>query len=328
MTAASGTLHRLLRLRTVVPVLLAASLLAIAFSLSDSSEVLSRLLAIPLLAWVCVVVLAGAYLLLKGLQFVGLLRDLGLSPKVRHLLLSYAVGELTLTLPFGVYAQNYLLQRLHGSGLLRSVAVTTQMLILETGTMFLLVAVIGIPGWDWLRPVAWLCLGGLIVTLRAVSHPSVGRWLSGRFSGRLHSVGSALAAVLSITGRVGNVGILWRRGYLTVLYLLVLIVAFYILGHAVGVQRLTLQQAGGVYAFSLSIALVFGGVVSQVGTVEIAGMGAAQAFGYSFTESLAMLLGFRIVWTMSIWLILVPAVFALRRDLVEAGADDGQETTD
>ncbi|HEX5314602.1 MAG TPA: hypothetical protein VFX38_06845, partial [Gammaproteobacteria bacterium] len=99
----------ILRPKIVLPILLAAALFAVAFKLGDLGTVLARVQAIPL--WAMALALAGAvvYLAFKLLQFRHLVTNLGLRPDWRRLMLAFCVGELSVTLPFGIFAQNWIL---------------------------------------------------------------------------------------------------------------------------------------------------------------------------------------------------------------------------
>jgi len=307
--------------KIVVPVLLTAALLAAAIGLSDVPRAFGRIRNIPLLSLLGAFLLAAAYWVLKGLQFYGFLRELRIDINWRHLLLAYAVGELTLTLPLGVYAQNYVLQRLQGTGFYRSAAVTTIMLIIESGVFFLALAVISVRGWPWLQPLALACLLASMAVFVVLAHSDRVWGFVARQMDRFQILGQAPVEFLRGLRSLAFMRVIARRGYLTLLYAGALVWAFLVVSHGVGVAGLTVAQAVTIYAFSLSIALICGGVLSQVGIVEMAGMGVAQAWGYSFTEGLAMLLGFRLVWTASIWLLSLPVIFWLRREFAASGPD-------
>lgn len=314
--------------KVAVPTLLAGALLASAVSMSDIPLVLQRIgkIPIPFLLWT--LLLAIAYLAGKGLQFRGFLKDLNIKVPWRSLLLAYVVGELTLTLPLGIYAQNYLLRRLQGSRIARTAAASTLMLILEAGVFFLILAILGVPGWSWLRTLAIICVVGLIFFIGVMTRwRRLQRGTAGLLT-RLHLPGKAVLEFLRSLGSLADGRILLRRGYLTALYIAALVAAFHTISHGVGVHQLGGYQAAAIYAFSLSIALIFGGITSQVGVVEIAGMGAARMYGYGFTEGLAMLLGFRLIWTACIWLICIPVVFWLKGDLKESARDHREESAD
>lgn len=316
------------RPKVVVPILLAAALLGVAVTLSNLSRVFTRIAHIPVLSLGLTLLLAATYLICKGLQFRGFLKDLNLSIPWRSMLFAYLIGEVTVTLPLGIYAQNYLLQRLNGSRVSRTAAATTLMLMFEAGIFFLILALLGTHGWPWLRLIALGCLLGLMAFIAIVT-----RWK------RLHHGAVRLMSYVKLPakpvmeflqslGLLADSRIFWRRGYLTVLYVIALITAFHTIAHGVGVSRLGMLPAASIYAFSLSIALIFGGITSQVGVVEISGMEAARMYGFSYSEGLAMLFGFRLVWTACIWLICMPIVFWLRGELTESSGDGRQESSD
>src|SRR5699024_847123 len=97
----------------------------------------------------------------------------------------------------------------------------------------------------------------------------------------------------------------------TAAYLLALATAFTVVGRNMGIPQLDFLAAATIYAFSLAVVLMFGGPFSQIGLVEVLGIGAAQAWGLSLTDGLALMLGFRLVWTGAIWLISLPAILVL-----------------
>lgn len=318
----------LTRPKVVVPFLLAMAFLVAAVSLSDIPAVFASIGKIPVVYLFGTLLLAAIYLICKGLQFRGFLKDLGIFVPWRSMLISYVVGEVTLTLPFGIYAQNYLLKKLQGSQISRTAAATTLMLIFEAGAFFLVLALFGVQDWPWLRWVAWVFLLGLIAFIGILT-----RWKRlqddlSHLSQYLKLPSGAVKDFLNSLSALADSRIFIRRGYLTALYAIVLIVAFHTIAHGVGVSSLGILQAASIYAFSLSIALIFGGITSQVGVVEVAGMGAARMFGYSFSQGLSMLLGFRLVWTACIWLICLPVIFWLRGELAESAGDYRQESLD
>lgn len=309
--------------KVVVPVLLTAALLAAAIGLSDVPQAFGRIRDISPASLLGALLLAAVYLVLKGWQFYSFLRELHISINWRHVVLAYAVGELTLTLPLGVYAQNYVLQRLQGTGFYRSAAVTTIMLIIESGVFFLVLAVIRVSGWPWLQPLGLACLLASIAVFAILARSDRIWSFVARQMNRFQILGQAPVELLRGLRSLAFMRVIARRGYWTLLYVGALVWAFLVVSHGVGVERLTLEQAVTIYAFSLSIALICGGVLSQVGIVEMAGMGVAQAWGYSFTEGLAMLLGFRLVWTACIWLLSLPVIFSMRREFADSGSNRG-----
>lgn len=318
----------LLRPGVLLPVLFAAALLAFVFGVSDLPRVMANVRRIPAAVVGVALLLAPLYLWLKLIEFRLMLGALEIETPLRRLLLAFAVGEITLSVPAGVYAQNYVLRRLQGSGFAHSAAATTVILALETGLVFLALAIDPIPAWPWLRPlaVALLAASVLVLTL-ALRLQGIGALLSRHLSlAPLRSLFRGMEELLLGLRRLSTPTALVPGLALTACYLAVLCVVFLLVARGVGAEAFTFRQSASVYAFSLMVVLVLGGVVPQLGGVELAGLAAAQAWGYGPSESLAMLVGFRLVWTGAVWLWCVPVVALLWGEFGRGAGDDAQET--
>jgi hypothetical protein len=112
---------------------------------------------------------------------------------------------------------------------------------------------------------------------------------------------------------------------LAAVYLGALTFAFWIVGRGMHVHHLGYLTAATIYLFSLAIILVGAGLFSQIGTVELLGMLAARAWGIDYTDGLAMMLGFRIVWTGAIWLLCLPVVGMMWREIPSHGRHDSSD---
>jgi uncharacterized membrane protein YbhN (UPF0104 family) len=315
------------RMEIVLPVLLTAALLAFAFVLGDLPTAFGRVRALPFAVIAGGFALAALYWALKGLLFRQLLAHIGIQPDWRRLGAAYAVGEMCLTIPAGMYAQNWVLSRIHGADIARSAAATTGILAVEGTLLILVLAVLAIPGWPWLRPAVL----GIMAVLGAaflVLMSTLGRRPKRLRRGRLRAVRVTLFRFLLALRALGKPLLLLEATALTAIYLTALVVAFMLVGRAVGNPGFTLVQAATIYFFSLGVSMLFGGVLSQLGVVESVGIGAAQAWGYGATDALAMLLGFRLVWMGSIWVVSGACLWLLRRELrwprhrADASADD------
>ncbi len=310
-------IRRLLRLclrpAFLLPVLLAAALLVMAFKLGDLGNVLGRIQALSIGTLAFALAMGMCYLALKLWQLHLLLTDLGLHPEWRRLLLAFAVGELALTLPFGIFAQNWVLSTHRDEHFGRSSAATVTMLLVETLAVLVFLAVVGVPGWPELSPIATAFAVGLLVLVMIVLRfEQFARRLAQRV--RRPFLRRILIEVLELLlglKRLSNPRVLIVNVTIAGLYLAALTLAFTAVGRGVGLAHLSYLAAASIYAFSLAVMLIFGGPVSQIGTLEILGMGAAQAWGFSFTEGLALMFGFRVVWTGIMWLINLPVVLLL-----------------
>lgn len=320
------SLRALIRPGFVLPIMLAVALLITAFKIGNVGSVVGRIQAIPIRIMILALLLGLVYLALKFWQLHRLLHDLHLYPDWRQVLLAFTVGELALTLPFGIFAQNWVLSTRTHLHFGRTSAATVVMLLVETLVVLLYLAVVGAPRWPELSPLAAFCAAGLLAVIfitlrfdhalrrlaRKVRHPLAHRVLVG-----------ILELVMGLK-RLSNPRVLLINVGLAALYLAALTAAFTLVGHGVGLYRLHFVTATGIYAFSLAGVLLFGGLISQIGTVEVLGMGAAQAWGFSFTDGLALMLGFRLVWTGVMWMLNLPALLTLLR-LVPARVESVDE---
>jgi len=308
-----------LRPGVVLPVLLSAALLAAALSLGDLATVVDRVKVIPVATMVFALAMAIIYLAVKCWQLHLLLRHVDLHPGWQRLALAFAVGELALTLPLGIFAQNWMLSitargQPHFG---RSSSATVVMLILETVVVLLVLAVIGIPRWPQLQPIAAVFAFGLLgFSYLAVRHGQLAERLPRHTQRRL-----LRKALVQLYGLVRGLHRIYQPRLLAIAllatgtYLAALALAFWVVGRSMGIPDLSLTAAATIYAFSLAVVLVFGSIFSQIGLVEVVGIGAAQAWGLDLTDGLALMLGFRLVWTGAMWLVNLTLVLILWRRL-------------
>jgi hypothetical protein len=307
-----SALRALAKPKVFLPIVLAGALFFLAISLGDVGKVLGRIRAIPLPDLAITLGCAFVYLLFKGLQLHLLLADLGAHPKPRRFLLAFAVGELAVTFPLGIFAQNWVLSENDRIRFGRSSAATVVMLLMETCVVLLWLAVVGIPNWPPLRPLA----GCLLLAIAALVF-SVLRFepFAQKFAGKvrhekLHKAMDEAIGLIRGLKRLAGWRVLWVNLLITAVYLGALIAAFVAIGHGVGLDKLTYMQAATIYCFSLAAVLLTGGLSGQIGTIEVIGMNAARGWGIGYTDGLALMLGFRVAWTGAMWLWNGPVVLA------------------
>ena len=306
--------------RILIPVLISAALLAFVLTISDAAAVMGKIQGIPIGIMALALGLAVLYLVLKGFLWHYFMNVIQISISWRQLVLAFAVGEIAVSLPAGIYAQNYVLRRVAGADFSRSSAATTALLAGEATISMVVLAIFGIPGWDWLRPA--------IIGLFAVSAVVVAillgvrqvRDLAGRLlrMGPLRTIGPEFLEMVESARMLLTPRVALHSIPVIAAYLLELVAAFYLVAHGVGVTALTFLQATTVYLFALAVVLV-SPISSHLGVVEAGGLGAMHAWGYSSTEGIAALLGFRLVWTGAVWLVCIPVVVLLHREFLDAG---------
>jgi hypothetical protein len=309
-----AALRILIRPTVCLPVLLAAALLFVAISLGDIGQVLDRVKAIAPASLLLVLAFAAIYLLLKGMQLHLLLTNLGAHPGWRRFALAFAVGELALTLPLGIFAQNWVLTSADTRRFGRSSAATVVMLLMEVVAVLLWLAVFGVPGWPPLQPAAAGVLLGLGVLVFGVLRFEAGAERLAHKLRQRHLHRALLQGIGLLRGlkRLANWRVLGVNLLVTFAYLGALAAAFLVLGRGVGVPRLDYHDAATIYAFALAAILLCGGLFGQIGTVEVIGMSVARAFGIGYTDGLALMLGFRLAWTGAMWLLNGPVAWHYR----------------
>ncbi|HET7300894.1 MAG TPA: lysylphosphatidylglycerol synthase domain-containing protein [Oleiagrimonas sp.] len=318
--------RKVLHPRVVLPVLLAAALFMVAVSLGNLGQVVDRVKAVPVASMALVLGFAALYLVLKGLQLHLLLNDLEAHPGWRRFALAFAVGELALTFPMGIFAQNWVLAGKKGMHFGRSSAATVVMLVMEVVVALLWLAVNGVPGWAPVQPVAAGMLAAMVILGFALLRFRLLDRLATRMTHhRVHRILDEGVGLLHGLKKLGKWRILGINMLVTAAYLGALGAAFWVMGHGMGVQALSYREAATIYAFALASVLISGGLFGQIGTVEVIGMSAATAWGFDYTGGLTLMLGFRLAWTGSMWLLNGVIAMSLWRK-VRLSVDGGQES--
>lgn len=309
--------RRLLKPQVILPVLLAVALLVFAFSLGDVHRVMHRVGRLPVHTWLLALAAAACYLVCKAAQLKLMLTQIDVRIPARPFWLAFAVGELTVTLPLGMFSQNWVLSASRRIHIGRSSAATVMMVLAEIAVVFLFLAVVGLPAWPDLRPLAIALLVAIGLSLLGLlAFERHARKLVARLHHRWTRRG-AEAALEMLRGlrKLSTPVLLVISIVLAAVYLGALTYAFWIVGRGMDAHHLGYLTAATIYMFSLAVILVGAGLFSQIGTVELLGMFAAHATGIDYTDGLALMLGFRIAWTGSIWVLCLPIVALLWREI-------------
>jgi hypothetical protein len=334
MLRPSSHARLLLKPQVILPALLAAALLAFAFSLGDVHKAIARVGNLSGTVLGLSLAAAACYLACKAAQLKLMLARIDVRIPARPFWLAFAVGELTVTLPLGLFSQNWVLSAARRVHIGRSAAATVMMVLAELAAVFLFLAVVGIPGWPGTRAFAvailvatcLFVLGLLLFERRA--RAMVVRLRCG-WARRGAETGLEILRGLR---RLSTPPMLATGIALAAVYLGALTLAFWLVGRGMDAHRLDYLTAATIYMFSLAVILVGAGLFSQIGTVELLGMLAARAWGIDYTDGLALMLGFRIVWTGSVWLLCLPVVALLWREIpsrrAQESTDRGKEVAD
>lgn len=307
--------------KVIIPTLLSAAFLAFLLTFANSGEVGDELKRAVVGAWLPAFFLAVLYLVAKLVQWRIYLGRLGLRPGWQELLVPYAGGEMGNTLPMGVYLENYLLKGSTGSDVGRSAAATTWMLITEIITCLLVLLVLGVPGWPWVRPVAaFLVVGMLLAGLFFFRTRFVAAWLE-EWQPRqkwLRPAREGIKEFLEGSHRLFSWHTFVYGLPLTGVYLGAQATILYVIGNGLiaPTYHWAWTDAATAFAFSLVVVLLVP-VLPHLGSVEVSGLGVLLQFAISKNLAVGGFLALRLLATGTIILVCGGVLIALHREVGE-----------
>jgi uncharacterized membrane protein YbhN (UPF0104 family) len=316
-------LHQVLSARVLIPLVASLGLLAYVSYIAAAHESWTGLWEIVRQTWAIVIILSIPYLVSRAYIWYGLLCRLGIDVPLRHLVVAFAGGEMTKSLPAGIYVENLILgktQHLNRAEAVRSTVATTAMLGLECALAVPLIIVAGLPGEPWVRwtvvgvVVAWVLI---VAIVRVLVSEALARqtWRGVRW---------LCQAAMSVKDFIDAGGELVRPStalYLvpTAVYMLVYCVYLYAIAHAIGVHHLTFMQAVTAYAV-IVLAVILVPIPTEIGIAEFTGFGALQTFGVSGSTAALIVLALRLVAT-GATILVAAIVFVVARIGLQAEAE-------
>lgn len=314
--------------QTILPVAIALGMLAYVSSVATAKNSASELLQVLSQTWIPVLLLTFPYLIARALVWYRLLAQLGIHVPVRQAAVSFAGGEMTKSLPGGVYVENYLLGRLVHFGrhsLIRSSMATTAMLGLEALLAVPAALIIGVPGKRWLF---WLILGVVCFWLLAlvVSWFVAHHWAHGREADEHRTVGRVARTVEEFLC-AGRELLTWEtliQCIPTALYMLVYVIDLFIIMRALGIHNVTFVDTIAVYAFVV-LAVILVPIPTELGITEFTGLGVLLAYGVSQSTAALAMLSLRLLATGLTIVVAGLVLFALRGELSRAGEEEVED---
>ncbi len=312
-----SAIKKFLRPNVVIPLLLVGGLVAALLSLTDIGKVLALMVSIPAIDLLVFLALMVAYEVVRGVQWIVLLRALRLKSPLRTELFAFSVSEVTKALPIGNYVQNYLLQESEQhEDFARTSAATTLIIVLEVCVSLLGVLILGDGSWT-------LALRIIIVVGAALA--ALAAWLGLRF-GRRHDppewaqkrkfVRTAMEKLRNFADGVRDLlhpRTLALATGLSALYLVIASTGLYVITQ--GLQfHVTFTQTLSVYMLSLAINLIVPLPV-DIGVLEISMLGAFAAVGVSRNDGLGASLLNRLLSIGASLVIAIVALTVLNREL-------------
>jgi uncharacterized protein (TIRG00374 family) len=309
-------LRSLLRPKVVIPTVLGLALIGALLGVSDLGQVVAaigRLRGGSVLAFFALMLL---YEVIRGLQWHVLLRALDVRVPLEAEAFSFLLGEATKTAPIGNYFQNYLLSRVEGEDFGQTSATTTLIVLIEVALSLVVVAIVGIDGWGWLRPLILIGLPafGVVAWLvhRVYGHAGPPAWLRRRAVARplLDELGRFRRGVATLI----RPGVLAVATALGAAYLLTAGAALYVAALGLGIETFSFAQMLALYLFSLAAGLIVPLPV-DLGVVEVSGVGALVASGLSRELAVSLMLVNRLLSVGSALVIATAAMPFLRDEL-------------
>jgi uncharacterized membrane protein YbhN (UPF0104 family) len=315
--------HRAVDPSILLPLVIALGLLAYVSYLAAAPQGGTQLWSIVRHTWLLVVILIALYLAARLLVWYVLLGQLGIAVPWRQVTVAFAAGEITKSLPAGVYLQNYLLGRLSRLGRLsvvRSTVATTAMLGLESLLAVPLVLLIGLPGAPWARVtllgivlgwIALLLLAWLLVRYRATRPtPRTVAWR--RRLVLLTEEFLAASRELIAPRTVRALGP-------TALYMFLYAIVLYAILQAAGVHTVSFEDTLGLYAV-LVLAVILVPIPTELGITEFTGLGALLAYGIPGPTAAIVMLSFRVLATGATILVGGALLVLMRHELVSTAS--------
>ena len=301
-------------LPVVVATLVALALFGYVIDIASQGDLLGGIGSILLGAGWIALALAIPYVALRALTWHLLLRQVGVVAPVRHTLAAFCTGELTKSLPFGVYLETYALARLEQlrEREIVGAAIATTGLDVMVGTVTFPVAMLlGLPGNGWFRFLMVAIAGAWIVLYLGVW--LVVRWWrpqDRQFTSRLaRGVSRIVAEAVRGAIRLLRPAVLRPIGT-TAAYLGIYVVVLWLVLEAMGLG-LDPRAAISVVLIT-SLVNVILPIPIELGITEITGVGILTVFGIAPRDAAIAMLGYRIVTTGALTVVVVAVMAYLR----------------
>jgi uncharacterized membrane protein YbhN (UPF0104 family) len=260
-------------------------------------------------------VLAVPYFALRAVTWHLLLGQVGVEAPLRRTVAAFCAGELTKSLPGGVYLETYVLarlERLAEKAIVDAAVATTGMDVMVGTVAFLTAMAIGLPGRGWFRwlliavAAAWIVLFALLWVLirrwRAHERPAASPWV--RAVGRMGEEAARGAARL-----VQPAG--WKPLATTAGALLIYAVVLWLILDAVGLSGPGFVAAVSVVMIT-SLANDLLPIPIELGLTEITGVGVLGAYGVPAPDAAIVMLGYRVLTTGALTLVVLAVIAVLR----------------
>jgi uncharacterized membrane protein YbhN (UPF0104 family) len=318
-------LRWLLRPRVLIPAIIIGGLVVALFGFADLHQVARLIVGFQRSYLLFFFLLMLAYTTIRGAQWLVLMHALAVPATLRAQIFAFLGGEVTKYMPIGNYFQGYLLQEASGADFARTSAASTLIVLIEVAISLAALVIIGINGWDWLRPViviglavfsfiAW-SVARLHDSLRLPPWFAEHAWYrAARKEFDQFCEGAADLLDPAVLAKVVPLGAAYTLCAGGALYVVVL---------GLGVQHLSFWQALAAYYFSLAFTLIVP-VPIDLGAFEASGIGALITMGVDRNAAVSIVLINRALG-IGYSIVVALAAFIVLRDELRAALGSRQE---
>ncbi len=273
-------MKRLLRPSVIVPAVLSFSLIGGLIAFANGGKVFSAVLSFSPIWLLPFAGVALAYEATRLLQWHLLLHHLGIRARLPTEILSYLSGEVAKYAPAGTFLQNYVLLEVRGTDVGLSSAATTAAILLEPLAALLIVLILGIPQWGWVRPTIGSALPVAAVAGWAIDrwHPAFGVPLRLRRWRLWKHLCQELSAFREGLGRILDLRLLPIQIVIAMVYVALGGVGLFLVLGALHARHLSLSVAVASYALGVAFALLIP-LMTDLGSLEWSTFAALLAGG-------------------------------------------------
>lgn len=312
-------MNKLLKPKIILPIAFAVVLIAFLLSLGNLQQVASDIVNFPRGDAALFFLLTVLYEAARGAQWLSFLCGMQVQAGWRRGIFAFVGGEAAKSLPAGNYFENYLLEREKGVAVAYTAAGTTITILLEVAVSVVYVAIVGISGWVWLRP---LLIGGVllaalvaVIITRLHLHTQPPAWLAKRRFYQwlsVHCGEFVKGAKRFVSPKLLTVGF-----GLAVVYLAAAGTQYYLVLRALGIGTVSYWHAVSAYLFSLGVGLILP-VPTDLGVQELSGVGALRALGVGTTQAVAVTIIYRLLNLVTSFVIALVTFALLHQEVVIA----------
>lgn len=303
--------------RVIVSFVFGVGMIVFLLGYADVGRVLSVASTFQPIYLLLILALAVMYEAARALQWIVMLRALDRREPWRAAVMSFMGGEMAKILPGGQYFQTYLLRQAQGMPIARSAAATTVILWLEVVVCLLIVGLLDIAAWPWVRPAAALLLCGIALIVLALKRRAFSATAPAALAGRprLQWAWAWYTRFAASATDLLRPRVLGPAGLLAVAYIGCAALSLWAIAAALGIDSIGPDRAVLVYTFALGMGLIIP-IPLDLGLTEVSGLAVLVALGVARADALTVMLMQRILSSVLTSGIALVTLAALRRQLM------------